>query len=67
MYFATDTGGADSIAVCDGVTTVNPATSLDFTSGATVTDGGGGVAQVAISGVLDQLHRNHLRRRIRRR
>lgn len=42
------TGG--SIAITDGVTTVNPAKVLDFTSGATVTDGGGGTANVAISG-----------------
>lgn len=42
-------GGGGSIAVTDGVTTVNPATELDFTSGATVTDAGGGNAQVAIS------------------
>ena len=36
--------------VTDGVTTVDPATTIDFTSGATVTDGGAGVARVAISG-----------------
>lgn len=46
-----DTGGASgSLVVEDGTTTVNPATTLDFTSGATVTDGGGGVAQVAVTG-----------------
>ena len=39
-----------SIQVTDGTHTVSSATELDFTSGATVTDGGGGVAQVAISG-----------------
>ena len=43
-------GGAGGLgSVTDGTTTVSPATSLDFTSGATVTDGGSGVAQVAIS------------------
>jgi Major tropism determinant N-terminal domain len=39
-----------SISVTDGTTTVNPATEIDFTSGATVTDGGSGIAQVAVSG-----------------
>lgn len=39
-----------ALSVTDGSTTVSPATSIDFTSGATVTDGGGGVAQVAVSG-----------------
>jgi len=43
-------GGGGSISVTDGVTTVNPATQVNFTSGATVSDGGGGVADVAISG-----------------
>lgn len=43
-------GGGGSISVTDGTTTVNPATVLDFTSGATVTNGGGGTAQVAVSG-----------------
>lgn len=42
-------GGISSINVTDGVTTV-AATTIDFTSGATVTDGGGGTANVAISG-----------------
>jgi hypothetical protein len=42
-------GGGGSISVTDGVTTVNPASSIDFTSGATVTNGGGGIADVAIS------------------
>lgn len=42
-------GGGGAIAVTDGVHTVNPATEVDFTAGATVTDAGGGVAQVAIS------------------
>ena len=53
---ATDGSDADwqdvpgtSLEVTDGSTAVNPATELDFTSGAVVTDGGGGVAQIAIS------------------
>lgn len=37
-------------AVTDGSTTVTPATEIDFTSGATVTDGGGGIALVAVTG-----------------
>jgi len=52
MPFIENAGGGGvggSISVTDGGTTVNPATEVDFTSGATVTDGGGGVAQVAIS------------------
>lgn len=47
------------IIVTDGITTVNPATEVDFTSGATVTDLGGGIAGVAIgssSFVLESLH-----------
>lgn len=43
-------GGGASLNVTDGSTSVNPATELAFTAGATVTDGGGGVAQVAIAG-----------------
>lgn len=43
-------GGGGSITVTDGVTTVTGVTTLDFTSGATVTDGGGGTADVAITG-----------------
>lgn len=43
-------GGGGSIIVTDGVTTVNPTTTIDFTSGATVTDGGGGTAEIAIAG-----------------
>lgn len=39
-----------SLTVTDGITTVTPVTEIDFTSGATVTDGGGGVADVAIGG-----------------
>ena len=56
---ATDGSDADwqdvpgtSLEVTDGSTAVNPATELDFTSGAVVTDGGGGVAQIAISAAL---------------
>lgn len=37
-------------SVTDGSTTVSPATALDFTAGATVTDGGNGVAEVAVAG-----------------
>lgn len=43
-------GGGGSISVTDDSTTVDPATGIEFTSGATVTDGGGGVAQVAVGG-----------------
>lgn len=42
--------GGGSISVTDGSTTVDPCTDIEFTSGATVTDAGGGLAQVAISG-----------------
>lgn len=42
------TGGGD-ISVTDGTTTVDPATEVSFT-GATVTDGGGGIANITISG-----------------
>ncbi|HET6866292.1 MAG TPA: hypothetical protein VFH80_10225 [Solirubrobacteraceae bacterium] len=41
--------GSGSLSVTDGTHTV-AATEIDFTSGATVTDGGGGKAQVAVSG-----------------
>ncbi len=45
-----DTGGSgSSLTVTDGITTVTPVTTIDFTSGATVTDGGGGTADVAIT------------------
>lgn len=43
-------GGGGSISVTDGSTTVDPCTDIEFTSGAVVTDAGGGLAQVAISG-----------------
>lgn len=42
-------GPGGSITVTDGSTTVDPATSLEFPSGS-VTDAGGGVAQVASGG-----------------
>lgn len=38
------------VDVTDGTTTVSGVTTLDFTSGATVTSGGTGIADVAISG-----------------
>lgn len=43
-------GGGSPLIVDDGVTTVNPVTQITFTSGATVTDAGGGVADVAVTG-----------------
>ena len=43
-------GGSGSITVTDGVTTLTGVTTVDFTSGATVTSGGAGIADVAISG-----------------
>lgn len=45
---STSSGGA--VSVTDGVTTVANITQVDFVSGATVSNGGGGVAQVSISG-----------------
>ena len=42
--------GGGSISVTDGSTTVSPASSVDFTSGATVSDLGSGVAGVVVSG-----------------
>lgn len=45
-----DASGGGAISVSDGGTTVDPCTAIEFTSGATVTDGGGGVAEVAIAG-----------------
>lgn len=44
------TGGSGGVIVTDGTTTVNPATTIDFTAGATVTNGGGGIADVAVAG-----------------
>ena len=41
--------GASSLTVTDGTTSVFPSTTVDFTSGATVTNGGGGIADVAIA------------------
>lgn len=43
-------GGGGSLSVTDGATTVDPATEIDFTSGATVTNLGSGKAGVAITG-----------------
>lgn len=45
-----DTSGSGSLDVTDGITTVSPTSLLDFTSGAVVTDLGGGTAGVAVSG-----------------
>lgn len=43
-------GSGSSLTVTDGITPVVNVTTLDFTSGATVTNGGGGTANVAIAG-----------------
>jgi hypothetical protein len=43
-------GSAGPLAVTDGTTTVSAVSAIDFTSGATVTDLGGGMAGVAITG-----------------
>ena len=43
-------GGGGSISVTDGTHTVAAATKIKFTSGATVSDAGGGEADVAIAG-----------------
>lgn len=48
-----DGGGGGSLSVTDGTTTVDAVTELDFTSGATVTDGGGGIAQIATTTLSD--------------
>lgn len=45
-----NSGGSGSITVTDGITTVASASTVDFTSGAVVTDLGGGVAGVAVTG-----------------
>lgn len=42
---------AGTLDVTDGSTTVSPTTTIDFTTGATVTDAGAGVAEVAISSI----------------
>lgn len=42
-------GSGSPLTVTDGITPVVNVTTLDFTSGATVTSGGAGVANVAIS------------------
>lgn len=43
-------GSGASLSVTDGTTTVTGVTIVDFTSGATVTNGGGGTVDVAITG-----------------
>lgn len=43
-------GAANALSVDDGGTPVTNVTSITFTSGATVTDAGGGVAEVAVTG-----------------
>ena len=43
-----------TIETTDGITTVTDVKEIDFTSGAVVTDGGNGSAQVAISGTTDE-------------
>lgn len=48
--YVDDHGGGTPVDVTDGTHTVIGLTELDFTSGATVTDAGGGVAQVAVGG-----------------
>lgn len=45
----TSATGTSGVTVTDGVTTVTGATTIDFTSGATVTNPGGGQANVAIT------------------
>lgn len=45
-----NSGGGGTLSVTDGITTVNPASSLNFTSGATISNLGGGTAGIAISG-----------------
>ena len=43
-------GGIVATSVTDGITTVIPTSQIDFTSGVTVTDAGGGIAHIAVSG-----------------
>lgn len=43
-------GSGSSLTVTDGVTPVVNVTTIDFTTGATVTNGGAGTANVAVSG-----------------
>lgn len=43
-------GGSSAQAVTDGTTVVAPASALEFTAGAIVTDAGDGTAQIAIAG-----------------
>ncbi len=42
-------GSGSSLTVTDGITPVVNVTTIDFTSGVTVTNGGGGQANVAVS------------------
>ena len=46
----TGTNASGNLTVEDPTTAVHNVTTIDFTSGATVTDGGGGVANVAVTG-----------------
>jgi len=50
--FSATTGGASNLTVTDGVTSVPNVTTIDLTSGATVSNAGGGTADVAI--ITDQ-------------
>jgi len=45
-----NSGGSGSLTVTDGITPVVNVTTIELTSGAVVTDAGGGVAEVAING-----------------
>lgn len=42
-----------TVTVTDGTTTVTPVSTIDFASGAVVTDGGGGTADVAVNAAID--------------
>ena len=50
VTITTGGGGGGTLTVSDGVTSVGAVTNLTFTSGATVTSGGVGIANVSISG-----------------
>ena len=43
-------GGGSPLTVTDGITPVVNVTTIDFTSGATVTSGGTGIANVVVTG-----------------
>lgn len=49
--YSQETGlyGFGGVKVTDGTTTVSPASELDFITGATVTDGGNGTAEITLS------------------